>query len=68
MPKFIQGDIVRLKSGSPKMTINSIEWTITKFSDKPTEPYAAKCVWFEGEKVQHGTYSLEAIELWKDID
>lgn len=39
-----------------------------QFSDKPTEPYAAKCVWFEGEKVQHGTYSLEAIELWKDID
>jgi uncharacterized protein YodC (DUF2158 family) len=53
---FNVGDIVRLKSGSPKMTIQKIdEYNFDKF-------YSAICQWFDGDKSKEGTFPLHSIE------
>jgi len=38
------GDTVQLKSGGPKMTVERV--------GSSTDPIAALCFWFEGEKLQ----------------
>lgn len=47
---FKSGDVVKIKSGSPLMTIESIGQynSITK----------AKCIWFEGSKKNESLFEL----------
>ena len=45
------GDVVRLKSGGPPMTVGPVYAVDT-----------AKCLWFEGEILQHGEFVLVALE------
>jgi uncharacterized protein YodC (DUF2158 family) len=47
---FSVGDVVRLKSGGPVMTIRLIEKDI------------AQCVWFEQTKKMEGAFSIYTIE------
>jgi uncharacterized protein YodC (DUF2158 family) len=49
--QFKVGEKVRLKSGSPDMTVESVG----------TEEVL--CVWFEGAKQQRGTFVLETLEV-----
>ena len=54
-----KGDIVRLKSGGPKMTVVGIG----KYGYY-TEEIGAKCQWFTGAKtdeLKEGVFELEAI-------
>ena len=51
--EFNAGDVVQLKSGGPKMTID----TIGKFGMGSTHDQA-KCVWFEGTKRMEGLFEL----------
>ena len=44
MSDFKDGDVVKLKSGGPNMTIEKI----STFSMSSTAPLRAKCVWFDG--------------------
>jgi len=64
------GDVVRLKSGGPKMTVNAI---ITEKNDDPDDAkdlLLAECVWFpvtSGNTLEHMpqmfTYATDALEL-----
>jgi uncharacterized protein YodC (DUF2158 family) len=60
-PKFSVGDLVALKSGSPVMTIELIEYD---YRDQWTGRY--RCSWFAGSKHNQETFSeavLETTEL-----
>lgn len=50
------GDIVKLKSGSPYMTIEEIGVYTSSSSKK------AKCTWFDGNKKVTELFILEALE------
>ncbi len=51
--KFKKGDIVRLKSGGPKMTIDGVD-QISK---------TVHATWFAGSKHQRAHFSFESIEI-----
>jgi uncharacterized protein YodC (DUF2158 family) len=57
--EFKVGDVVRLKSGGPRMTIEEL-------GDYSTMGVAghdqAKCVWFEGTKHLRGVFEFASLE------
>jgi uncharacterized protein YodC (DUF2158 family) len=52
------GDIVRLKSGGPKMTV---ERTISQ-----TDYVEVDCAWFDGGPLQHGRFRPEMLTPAKE--
>ncbi|WP_447894254.1 YodC family protein [Vreelandella sp. GE22] len=53
--KFVVGDIVKLKSGGPEMTVNA----------PIANPRGYRCQWFAGKKLEQGIFpgdSLEKVE------
>jgi uncharacterized protein YodC (DUF2158 family) len=54
---FKAGDVVRLKSGGPPMTIEGIG----KYSMGATQD-RAKCVWFEGMKRMEAVFELVTLK------
>lgn len=52
--QFEVGDMVKLKSGGEKMTIEEIE----------DDSYVS-CVWFEGSQVQRGTFAAATLQKYK---
>lgn len=55
--EFAVGDIVRLKSGGPVMTVQSLP-------DLPGRQY--RCQWFAGKKLESGTFPPDSLELVDD--
>lgn len=54
------GDVVRLKSGGPEMTV--IEYPI-KIVDGGVNPKLAKCQWFDNDnKLSVHTFDIDALE------
>lgn len=56
--KFKKGDIVKLKSGGPKMTV-----------DDPMSAIGGgtvECQWFAGSKLQQGYFDPESLELFTE--
>jgi uncharacterized protein YodC (DUF2158 family) len=53
---FEVGQVVRLKSGGPRMTITGIE----RYGNIPRDQ--AKCVWFEGSNKKEDVFELPALE------
>ncbi len=51
---FKVGDVVKLKSNSPKMTVDSV-------NQNPTKDLV-RCIWFSGDHVQSGNFSEETLE------
>jgi uncharacterized protein YodC (DUF2158 family) len=51
-PEFETGDVVRLKSGGPKMTVVGRMWG----SDQ------LLCNWFEGDRSHAGSFPSKALE------
>lgn len=51
--KFAIGDIVRLKSGGPEMTIQSTPEGTSKVYN---------CQWFAGKKLEHGRFPADSLE------
>lgn len=51
------GDVVRLKSGGPKMTIT--EFGKYHYSDHEQ----AKCIWFDNNKRTEGLFEKDTLEL-----
>ena len=50
---FKVGDIVKLKSGGPDMTVQSV----------PADPERPlTCQWFAGKKLENGRFSVESLE------
>ena len=58
--EFNVGDVVRLKSGSPDMTI--CEYPI-KIVDGSTNCQSAKCQWFDKDgKLSNATFNVDVLE------
>ena len=57
---FKPGDVVKLKSGGPNMTVaqRSILDTATAF---PGEENKIRCTWFAGKKLCDGTFDPEQL-------
>jgi uncharacterized protein YodC (DUF2158 family) len=53
---FKAGEVVRLKSGGPKMTVTQVG------KKAMTGESAVWCVWFEGTKKHEDTFAPEALE------
>ena len=54
------GDVVRLKSGGPEMTVIEFPLKITFGEDNPNY---TKCQWFDAEsKLSNGTFIVDALE------
>lgn len=51
--KYVVGDIVRLKSGGPEMTVRVAPDTPNGYYD---------CQWFAGKKLESGRFPGEALE------
>lgn len=49
------GDKVKLKSGGPIMTIEMIKNNVVII-----------CQWFDGPKVECGTFNIATLEIYKD--
>ena len=45
------GDVVRLKSGGPAMTVSAL-----------VRAGEAKCLWFAADELKEGTFGMEALE------
>jgi uncharacterized protein YodC (DUF2158 family) len=55
-PQFKVGDVVRLKSGGPKMTV-------TGYGPGLSGVVLVACTWFDGAKAWHDKFPVEAVEL-----
>ena len=55
MPRFQKGDIVRLKSGGPPMTVKEI-------GEYVGSPEGASCVWFDGRKQHAAVFDVATLE------
>lgn len=56
--KFEVGQVVKLKSGGPDMTIQ--DFYTEKFSGK------YRCQWFAGKKLENGVFPEQSLELVND--
>ncbi len=54
---FKVGDLVRLKSGGPTMTVADVDLSI-----------GTKCQWFGGKKLEHGYFSTESLLPYSDVE
>lgn len=50
--EFVIGDIVKLKSGGPEMTVNSVSENKKFFN----------CQWFAGKKLEQGRFPRESLD------
>ncbi len=55
--KFKKGDIVVLKSGGPKMTVNDYAWQGNYQSND-----TLICHWFDGNELKQSTFDQEAVK------
>ena len=53
---FSVGEIVKLKSGGPDMTIEDV---MTNMNDDPNGNY--RCQWFAGKKLDNGVFPHESL-------
>ena len=56
--KFKVGDIVKLKSGGPDMTVKKVT---TDYRNEETDSF--DCQWFAGKKLDVGAFPLESLVL-----
>ncbi len=57
------GDLVRLKSGGPKMTVKSLG----QYSQmSPHEGAFAACTWFQGSDLREEDFALETLEIYPE--
>jgi uncharacterized protein YodC (DUF2158 family) len=54
--KYIVGDIVRLRSGGPDMTVQAIP------EDENYKDFY-RCQWFAGKKLESGNFQEESLDL-----
>lgn len=63
---FEVGQIVRLKSGGPEMTVEYNNKYKNEYGE--TYRYSYECQWFAGRKLEHGTFPHDSLELVKPND
>ncbi|MBG5959813.1 YodC family protein [Proteus mirabilis] len=57
MDQFETGDLVKLKSGGPEMTVQG-----------PIGSERIRCQWFAGKKLEHGDFKPDSLSLVLDDD
>lgn len=57
--EFKIGDVVELKSGGPRMTIENID----NYSFSGAAEIKAKCIWFDGKKMQENVFDLAVLAI-----
>jgi uncharacterized protein YodC (DUF2158 family) len=62
MPEFKKGDVVKLKSGGPKMTIDDI----SEYGSGNNSNMRAICIWFDGGERNEGSFRLDTLEIAND--
>jgi uncharacterized protein YodC (DUF2158 family) len=62
MPEFKKGDVVQLKSSSPKITIDSVE----EYGSGNNSNVRAICIWFDGGERKEGSFSLDTLVIAQD--
>jgi len=55
--KFAVGDIVKIKSGGPEMTVQTLPTAVSNFYS---------CQWFAGKKLESGRFPPDSLELVKN--
>ncbi len=60
--KFAVGDLVELKSGSPRMTVTEVHEQDARGS------WSYRCAWFAGKKKESSSFPHEALEVSKSDD
>lgn len=63
---FAPGDVVQLKSGGIRMTIESISAGASA-ADGP-ERTKANCVWHDGRKIRKATYAVTLLTKLPDVE
>lgn len=58
MQSFVKGDVVKLKSGGPKMTVSMTG----DFSFTTGIENGVQCVWFEGDKAHDKVFDVAVLE------
>ena len=68
--KFQKGDVVRLKSGGPDITVHTIKMSVDvtapfeRRQSRPSEPTGIlHCQWFEGKKLVGRDFHQDLLEL-----
>jgi len=56
MSDFKAGDVVRLKSGGPPMTIDNV------VNDEFSGDRIASCTWFDGKDIIHDIFNVALLE------
>ena len=54
------GDVVRLKSGGPKMTVSKVE--------QRNGAMRVDCDWFEGTKATYGTFPASSLDVVAEME
>lgn len=60
MSQFTVGNIVKLKSGGPEMTVQQEHQSLSKRS-------VFRCQWFAGKKLESGDFPPDSLELMKPV-
>jgi uncharacterized protein YodC (DUF2158 family) len=60
--KFVQGDLVQLKSGGPPMTVNECPSDINEYNGRPKGIY--NCVWFKGATKESGNFDEHLLQAF----
>jgi uncharacterized protein YodC (DUF2158 family) len=61
-PKVKIGDVVKLKSGGPKMTVNNYDVVTGAYNEKE----GIMCVWFEGNTPTRQIFHVDTLEVVED--
>ncbi len=61
--KFKVGDTVRLKSGSPKMTISENKMSISVSGEVMTFTGYVRCTWFNDDKLMDASFDQDTLDL-----
>lgn len=62
MAEFNNGDLVQLKSGGPKMVVDSMH--TPQFGDDTRTQY--RCKWFSGAKHNSETFHADALQSYQE--
>jgi len=63
-----KGDVVKLKSGGPLMTIQDIDHWGMVYSGMNSYPKdQAQCYWFDGNEMKEGIFNLESLLLIENV-
>jgi uncharacterized protein YodC (DUF2158 family) len=63
---FVVGDIVKLKSGGPPMTVKEVFEPDADDILRRKNTYEYRCQWFAGSKLQDGIFTEEGLEVPAD--